>query len=373
MKAHCHREGLLAACQLANVAAASRDVKPILRNFKAIVADDRCTLLATDLELGVRLEVRSIKVEEPGEAILPAAQLLAILRESMDEEVSLEANANACVLRGSANEFEMPSEDPANFPDFPTFSDEKYHEVAAGVLREMIRRTVFAAAAAETARFGATTGVLWELEGEQIRLVATDGRRLALTQRAAKAHGGHSTAGQTPVVPTKTMTLLERNLQEPDEPVRICLRPNEVLIKTERATIYSRLVEGRFPDYRKVVPQKHTVRVPLTAGTFHAAVRQAAVMTDDESKRVSFSFAKKKLTLQARGAQSGRAHVELPIEYDGKTLEINFDPKFLGDMLRVLDPATQLTLDLIDSDKPALFRDEAGDYSYVVVPLVVKE
>jgi DNA polymerase-3 subunit beta len=267
----------------------------------------------------------------------------------------------------------MPSDDPANFPDFPAFAEEKYHEMTAGALREMIRRTIFAAAAAETARFGATTGVLWELEGEQARLVATDGRRLALAQGPAKPQGGHSTSGQTPVVPTKTMSLLERNLLEPDEPVRISFRPNEVLVKTDRATIYSRLVEGRFPDYRKVIPQKHSARLPVVVGPFYTAVRQAAIMTDDESKRVVFNFAKKKLTLHARGAEAGRSHVELPIDYDGKDMEISFDPKYLGDMLRVLDPDTPLTLDLLEGDKPALFKNEAGDYSYVVVPLVVKE
>src|SRR5262249_3682722 len=114
MKALCHRDGLLTACQLASVAGASRDVKPILRNFKAIVEDktNRCTLMATDLELGLRLEVASVEVEEPGEAILPAARLTAILREATDEKLVLEANATSCTIRGQYNEFEMPGEEP---------------------------------------------------------------------------------------------------------------------------------------------------------------------------------------------------------------------------------------------------------------------
>src|SRR5215207_8229715 len=119
MKALCHREGLLAAFQLASAAVPSRDVKPILRNVKAIAEDDRCTLMATDLELGLRLEVRGLKVQEPGEAILPVARLISILREAQDEELSIEADSNACVVRGAALEFEMPSEDPLNFPDLP--------------------------------------------------------------------------------------------------------------------------------------------------------------------------------------------------------------------------------------------------------------
>jgi DNA polymerase III subunit beta len=371
MKAVCQREALLSACQLASVAVASRDVKPILKNLKAIVEPERCTLMATDLELGIRLEVRSVKVEEAGEAIIPAARLVSILRESSDADLTVEANMDSCVVRGQFNEFEMPSEDPANFPDIPTFAEEKYHEIPASVLREMIRRALFAVAVGE-AKFSATTGVLVELDGDQAKLVATDGRRLALAQGTAKALGGHSTKGQMPVLPAKALGLLERNLQEPDEVVRMAVRPNEVLIKTDRSMIYSRLVEGRFPPYQQVIPQKHPIKVPLVVGPFQTAVRQAAIMTDEESKRVVFSFAKHKLTLQARGAESGRSHVEMPVGYDGKPVEISFDPKYLTEMLRVLDAETPLTLELLDSNKPALFRNDSGSYLYVVVPLAVK-
>jgi DNA polymerase-3 subunit beta len=369
MKVVGHREGLLTACQLASAAVAARDIKPVLRNLKAVVEDERCTLMATDLELGIRLEVRGVKVEDPGEALLPTGRLVSILRESTDDELTIEANIESCVVKGARNEFEMPGEDPSAFPDIPSFAEEKYHELTAGVLREMIRRVVFAAASAEHSRFGATTGVLWELEGEKATLVATDGRRLALMHGPTQPHGGHSTKGQTAVVPVKAMTLLERNLTEPDEVVKISVRPNEVLMKTERAMIYSRLVEGRFPNYRQVLPAKHAAKVALTVGPFLAAVRQAAIMTDEESKRVTFNFAKKKLTLQARGAESGRSRVEMPLDYEGKTLEISFDPKFVIDMLRVLEPDTPLSLELTDNTTPAVFRHDPH-YLYVVVPLV---
>jgi DNA polymerase-3 subunit beta len=366
MRMVCHREGLLAACQLAGVAVASRDVKPILKNFKAIVEPDRCTLMATDLELGIRLEVRGGQVEEPGEAILPAARLTAILRESADEELRLEAGPDSCVVRGQYNEFEMPGEEPADFPDVPAFTGDKYHELPAGELRDMIRRTIFAVAA-ENPRY-ALTGIMWELSGNTARLVATDGRRLAVVEGTAAANGGHDTKGQTPVVPTKAMGLLERNLQDPDEVVRVSLRPNEALFKTERAMIYSRLVEGRYPPYREVFPKKQTVKVPLVAGSFYAAIRQAAIMTDEESKKVVFGFAPKKLTLQARGAATGRSKVDLPLEYDGKAINISFDPKYVTDMLRILGPEDALTLELVDGNSVALFR-HGEHYSYIVMPL----
>jgi DNA polymerase-3 subunit beta len=366
MKAVFHREGLLSAFQLASAAVAARDVKPILRNLKVIVEPDRCTLMATDLELGIRLEVRGIQVEEPGEAILPAARTLAILRESADEELHLDANHDRCQVRGRLNEFEMPGEDPANFPDVPSFAEERYHELPAGRLREMIRRTIFAAAA-ENPRY-AVTGILWELEGDQARLVATDGRRLAVVQGGANAQAGHDTKGQTPVVPTKAMGLLERNLTDTDEGVRVSFRLNEVLFKTERAMIYSRLVEGRYPAYREVFPKKPTSKILLTVGPFYSAIRQAAIMTDEESKKVVFTFGNKNLMLQASGAETGRSKVELPLEYDGKVIDIRFDPRFLTDMLRVLEADAVLSLELVDGNSPALFRS-GSDYSYVVMPL----
>ena len=132
--------------------------------------------------------------------------------------------------------------------------------------------------------------------------------------------------------------------------------------------IYSRLVEGRFPDYRKVMPQKATVKVPLVVGPFQTAVRQAAIMTDEESKKVVFNFGKKKLMVQASGSESGRSKIEMPLDYDGKAIEIKFDPRFLTDMLRVLEPERALSLELVDGTSPALFRDGA-EYSYVVMPL----
>src|SRR5438067_52409 len=196
MKALCPRDALLSAFQLASAAIPTREVKPILRNLKAIADHGRFTLMATDLELGIRLDVMGITIQDPGEAILPFQKLHNILRESPQEsDLSIEADQSACTVRGEDMEFELLSEDPAHFPDLPTFNEDKYHEIGADALREMIRRTVFATAG-EEGRY-AMTGVLWELDGDAVKLVATDGKRLALAEGKGKSHGGHSTKGQT--------------------------------------------------------------------------------------------------------------------------------------------------------------------------------
>jgi DNA polymerase III subunit beta len=369
MKALCHREGFLAACQLASAAIPAKDLKPILKNLKAVAGEGRCTLIATDLEVGIRLDVQGLEIEEEGEAILPAKKLIDILREARDEKLLIDADAGRCVVSGTTSplEFEMPSEDPALFPDFPTFTEEKYHEITAGSLREMIRRTVFATD--DSGSRPSMGGVMWELDGDHARLVATDGRRLAVAEGLATVTGKHTTKGQTPVVPAKAMGLLERNLQDdPEETVKVCIRPNEVLFRTGRAVIYSRLVEGRFPDYRTVLPKRSAVKVPITAAVFQAGVRQAAVMADNEAPRVTFQFAPEKLTLLSQGATSGRSKVEVPLEYDGKKVEINFNPAYLIEMLKVLPPDADLVIELNDGESPALVR--CGDtYTYLVMPL----
>src|SRR5262245_20218313 len=293
MKLFCEREALLQDCQLVAAAVSPRDIKPILRNLKAVATGDKCTLMATDLELGIRLEVRSPQIMEAGAAILPASRLASILRETTDDHLTIDADANRCLITGATTEFEMPGEDPADFPDIPTFSDGKHHELTAGVLRTMVRRTAFAAAR-ESTRY-AMTGVLWETEGKTARLVATDSKRLALCTGEAKEVGGHEAKGQH-LVPTKAMALLERTLLDDEQLVKVSLRPNDVLFQTDRAMIYSRLVEGRFPPYKDILPKKSAAKIPLAVTPFLAAVRQAAIMTDEESKRVTFHFGHKKLT-----------------------------------------------------------------------------
>src|SRR5581483_7658043 len=166
----------------------------------------------------------------------------------------------------------------------------------------------------------------------------------------------------------KAMHLLERNLHDPNEQLRVSLTKNEAFFKTDRVTIYTRLVEGRYPRYREVIPKKANLKVPLAVGPFFMALRQAAIMADEESRKVSLRFEKQKLTLQALGADTGRSRVELPIEYDGQAMEIAFDPRSLTDMLRILPQDSAIMLEMNDGKTPAVFQC-GGDFTYVVVPL----
>src|SRR5262245_32935800 len=367
----CQRDGLLGACQIVGVTVPARTTMPVYQNIKAIADADTLTLMATDLEVGIRYELRGLNVEEPGQAILPVGRLTSILRETPDNEVRLDADTRRSRVNTSVSEYEMPGEDPAAFADLAEFSPgERYHEVAAGALQRIIR-TTGCAAVRDEGKY-AMRGVLWDVDDKKAKLVATDGKRLAVSSGPCVAQGDGSTKGHSHLVPPKAMSLLERILAEGDasQPVQVSLRANDALFRTERAVIYSRLVEGRFPPYRDVIPKKANAKVPLVVNDFLSAVRQAAIMTDDESKRITFHFATGKLTLEAQGATTGRSKVSMRLDdYAGPAIDISFDPMYLTEMLRVLDGSEVMQLDLVDGQKSAVFR--AGeDYLYLVVPLV---
>lgn len=372
MKVTCQRDGLLTACQLVAAAVAARTTKPILSNIKATAEGDALTLVAFDTEVGIRYELRGILVGRAGSAILPITQLTQILRESTDEDITLDANEQGTKVKAGTSRFEMHGYPVDEFPDIPTFDDGgRYHEITAGVLRTMIRRTAFAVDKKDSTRF-ALSGVLWEGDAKIARLVATDSKRLAVCEGPATLYGPPEATKGSHLVPTKTMTLLERNLTDDGELVRVGLLPNEAMFQTERAMIYTRLVEGRYPPYRDIINQTRkqaTVKVQIPVAGFMSRVRQAAIMTDDESKRVDMTFGAGKVTMQARGAETGSSEVELPLEdFDGPEVKIAFDPQYLVEFLRVLEGEPTVTLEMHDGNTPALFRCGDG-YLYLVMPL----
>ncbi len=215
------------------------------------------------------------------------------------------------------------------------------------------------------------TGILWEAENNKVRLVATDTKRLAMTEGVAITHEKAAKDAKPPshLIPQKAMQLLERSLVDGGERIRVALSANEAMFQTERALIHTRLVEGRFPPYRDIIPKKSTIKVALTPGDFLNRVRQAAIMTDDETKRVEFSFEAGKLTLKAEGSEAGSSEVTLALpDYSGEDISIAFDPQYLVEMLRAIDGETSLTLEMTSGEKPAVFKVGA-DYLYLVMPL----
>jgi DNA polymerase-3 subunit beta len=279
----------------------------------------------------------------------------------------IESGNDGTTIRGERSQFKLPSENPQDFPPIAEFGESSYYEVSARLFRELIKRTIFATDN-ESSRY-ALGGIKIEWQNNVLTAVGTDGRRLAKMEGPAHAIGGHQTANQTTIVPSRAMNLLERAVNDNDGEIQISARGNDVLIRSPRFTIYSRLVEGRFPKWRDVFPRRSdVVKTELSVGPLYGAVRQAAIVTSEESRGIDFNFEEGLLVLSGRAADVGQSRVELPIAYSGPKISIALDPRFVSDFLRVLDPEKTFTLELKDSDSAAVCSTDDG-YGYVIMPL----
>jgi DNA polymerase III subunit beta len=367
MKIICNREKLLHAFQTVAAIAPARSPKPILQNVKLEVGPAAATLMATDLEVGIRYEVTGIEVEAPGAVVLPVGRFGSILRESSDATFRIESTGEGTTIRGERSQFKLPSENPLDFPPIAEFAETSYYELSGRLFRELIRRTIFATDN-ESSRY-ALGGVKLEWQDNLLTAVGTDGRRLAKMEGPAQGVGQPAPFGDITVVPTRAMQLLERVLAEDGSEVQLAVQQNDILAKNSRAVIYSRLLEGRYPRWRDVFPQRAaSLKLELTVGPLYSAVRQAAIVTSEESRGIDFTFGEGSLVLSGQTAEVGQSRVELPIAYDGAALGITLDPRFVIDFLKVLEPEKPFTLDLQDSDAAAVFTTDDG-YGYVVMPL----
>jgi len=366
MKISCSRGALATAFQTVSGVIPTRTPKAILQNAKLEASKGHVVLIGTDQEVGIRYRLAESDVEAPGEILLPSNRLLSLLRERQGDTVHIETTDSGTMIRGERAQYRLGSENAAEFPNVAEFDEQNSVNVAAAMLRQMIRRTVFATDT-ESTRY-ALGGVLVEIKGETIVMAATDTRRLAVVRGSCAASGSAPADVGLPVVPAKALTLIEKTLVDDNETVSIAVRNNDVLVKTASATIYSRLVEGRFPKYQDVIPVNSTTTVELVVGPFYSAVRQAQIVTSEESRGVDFEFASGLMTLASRATDIGESKVELPISYDGAPLVITFDPKYVADLLRVLEPEQPLRLELTDSESAAVFKTEDG-YQYIVMPL----
>jgi DNA polymerase-3 subunit beta len=296
---------------------------------------------------------------------------MAIVRESQPGTVfDIHSDGTAAVVKAPRSEFRLPAEDPLEFPSVAVFPAEPCFELTPPLVRELVRRTVFSTDN-ESSRY-APGGVLLEFSAQAVPgsviAVGTDGRRLAKMEGPAAAKDGSPKDAQ-PIVPARAMQLVERCLAAADAPVHVAVRPAEILVRTGATTISARLVEGRFPRWRDVFPERpEAVRVSLVTGPLLAAVRQAAIVTSEQSKGVDFVFEPGRLVLSGRSAESGESRIELPIDHAGEAVKIKLDPRFMSDFLRVLDGGATVSVELTDPQSACVCRTDDG-YGYVIMPL----
>lgn len=342
----------------------ARSPKPVLQCIKLVAEADTLWVMATDLEVGCRFQVTQVKVEQPGEALVPADRLVAIVRESSDDEsLSIETDKEACNVKGTGSRFTIFGYDPGEYPAIAEFSGDGSFEVPSVVLSDMIGKTLFATAKAHS--HYAISGVLWEAEGKKLRLVATDGHRLAQVKGSLVASGADPS---TAIVPTKLMGLIQRVCGgATDEKLAIKIDENQILVRTSKATLVSSLVQGNFPKYGDVIPKESNRKATVATAQFEHRIRQAALLTNEESRGIKLSFQAAIVTLSSRAPETGEAEVECPIALDGEPVDIGFNPTFLLDVLRIID-TDELVVEMSATNKPAVIKS-GHDFLYVIMPV----
>lgn len=372
MKAACDRALLTRGVQVASSVAAMKSPKPALGCIKMEVGKDKMTLLATDLEVGIRVELDKMETREAGEALVPAADFHAILRELSDDTITLTSADRETRIDAAGAYFTILGDNPDDFPQVPQFPDSGAFTVVADDLLALTQRTLFSTAK-ENTRY-ALNGVLWEVEGNALALVSTDGRRLSLARGKCKDGPAQKT---TAIVPSKAMLLLERCLSDvgaAKAEIRIVLGEKEILADVPsgdggRRILYSRLVDGHFPKYEDVIPKDFDKKATLKTQDFLGAVRKASLLTNEESRGVLLKFSAGELVITSRTPEKGSSEIRLGAQYEGDALEIGFNPQYLMDAIKVVD-AEDVTLSFKSAAKPGVLT-EGRLFTHVIMPVSI--
>ena len=364
MKVICNRGALLEALTVAGTVVASRTPKPSLQCVKLSAPEKSLTVSATDLEVAIRYVDHQVQIDEPGEALVPADKMRDIVRESVDDTLSIETSGDNAIIKGQDSNFKIFTQNVAEFPPIPEFEGEPQFEIAGGHLKQLIGQTLFAAAK-ESSRY-AFNGVLVSVKGKKVSLVATDGRRLAMA-KGDLVSDNSGQAGTKAIIPAKALTLIDKLVDDPEEAVGFQIKENQILVHTSSATLTSSLVEGQFPPYEDVIPKDCDKKMTASTADFLAKIRLASLLTTEESKGVRLTFTKKGLVLSSRSPESGEATVNFPCKYEGTDVEIGFNPTFLIEALRVVD-TDDIELELTAPNRPGLLRG-GPNFLYVIMPV----
>ncbi|MBX3462599.1 MAG: DNA polymerase III subunit beta [Planctomycetes bacterium] len=361
MKILCDRNALQEAVNVVSPVVPAKTTKPILNNVLLRAEGDGITLFATDLEMAARVQIDAVKVSKKGVVLLPARETAALLRELSDPTVTLESADQRCRIESGGGSFVLLGENPEEYPEESQGKAGKRIEIPAGQMQRMIQETIFAAAREET-RY-AINGVLLDCAGGCLRLVATDGRRLAISYENIDGKSEFRA-----VVPLRALNTLARALPENGkEPLQVECGDKQIVFTIGTTQLQSQLLETRFPDYEGVLPKSADTTVEMPRTVLEGALRRAAILAPADMRMVRFEVGDNQLRLTAESSTRGRADVTVDAVVKGAGGSINFNPDFILEALRVCK-LDHVRLDMSDDSMPAKFT-LGESFTYVVMPI----
>lgn len=366
MKLSITKDQFLLGLQAVQNVIGTRTTLPVLSNVLLQAEDNWLRLTATDLDVSISCTVEA-KVVKKGAGTLPAKRLLSIAREAANPEMDVEVDdQNVCTLRSGPSVFKLHGLSADDFPPLPKFDEKKAIVMPQEKLKGMLRRTAFAASTDESRYM--LNGLFFCLKDHKVTTVATDGRRLALTDEEADIEPA---AHAEFIVPSKAIAELARLLQDKGS-VELRHTENQAsfsLIPENGGAVLitTKLVEGTYPNYQQVIPRDCRERITLPREEFLQALRRAEIMTSDKNSSVKLTFSRNQLVISANTPEIGEARETLNLNYKGADFVIAFNPTFLVDALRALD-CDEVYFELTDELSPGVLKIN-GPFLYVIMPM----
>jgi len=361
------RDALLKPLQIVTGIVEKRHTLPILSNVLIEKKDGQLDLIATDLEIQVSTTCEAAGSAQEDHSLTVSARKLQDILRSLpeDAEVILDAQASRVQLKAGKSRFNLQTLPAA---DFPMLGDAgaplAQIQLTQKALRELLSLAQFAMAQQDIRYY--LNGLLMVTDGSAVRVVATDGHRLAFCEAMVE---GASLARQEVIIPRKTVLELQRLLGDSDDAVLIDVAANQVRFRFGDVEMISKLVEGKFPDYQRVIPTGYTRSTTIARDQLASALGRASILTSDKFRGVRLSLAPGQLKIQTSNAEQEEAIEELEVDYDSDPLEIGFNVGYLQDVLGNLK-TEQVSIAFGDANTSALLTVPGDEsFRYVVMPM----
>ncbi|MCC7011728.1 MAG: DNA polymerase III subunit beta [Planctomycetes bacterium] len=368
MKVLCDREKLREGLSLANNVIPSKNAKPILTNVCLVATGDALELVGTDLDVSLRYSISDgVKVIEPGTVVVPARVFHDFVRDFAGESVEIDTSESNCQLRCGDDSAELVTSDAEEYPVVPRFDSAEAYSLQAGTFTALVNKTAFAAAR-EQGRY-AMHGVLAEVGDGILKMVATDGRRLALAHAPMNTDVRRANPGKPAIVPTKGMQLFCRVMSDPLDQVKLSFSDSQIGLKTHNAEVFARLLDGEFPRYTAVIPAESRNYCEADASLLERKIRLVANVTGEEARAVRFSIRGGHLELFGQSAGRGEARAHMEIDYKGQDAEIAFNPDYVVDGLKNCETG-RVKLEFNEKTAPGKFL-LGENYVYIVMPITI--
>ena len=366
MKFTVSREAILKPLQLVAGVVERRQTLPVLANVLLVLDGELLSLTGTDLEVEIVGRVPVDKSLSEGEVTVPAKKFLDICRSLPDGSmIDFSLDDQKVIVKSSRSRFTLSTLPASEFPAVEPGADDLTFSCLQKDVKRLIDRTSFAMAQQDVRYY--LNGMLWEVNSDSLRVVATDGHRLAMCTRSVDTNlkGDLRQA----ILPRKGVIELSRLLNDEDNSVELIFGPNHIRATTEEYSFTSKLVDGKFPDYERVLPKGGDKQVFGDRADLKQAFARTAILSNEKYRGVRLQLESNQLTIVANNPEQEEAQDQVAVDYQGDSLEVGFNVSYLQDVTNVLD-TEMIKITLSDANSSALLEEpESSDAAYVVMPM----